>query len=283
MGKALDRVSESAILQLAITLVTYAFYACIIGLSLGPSIAFLAWAWKTIIATGSAHGFAAAVGAALGGGAGAKGPGFWSWVLFSLCAGGSIYLYFITGILVMGLAIRALSLGIKPGIYPDASPTMLRWLIYSGIYTIARATILPMVPMTWFSNLFYKLLGCKMGKHVFLNTWTLNDAYLIELGDDVTVGGGAELSCHLYEKGRLVLDRIRIGEGSLVGANCYISPGVTIGKKCVVGLGSVLRRGKTIPDGVHYTSLAGLPVREMARIEKSARHRSPARERADGE
>lgn len=255
MGKTLDRISESAFIQLLITLVTYAFYACVIGLSLAPSIAFLAWAWGAIVLPAGGS------------------PGFGGWVLFSLCAGGALYLYFITGIIVMGSAIRLISAGIKPGIYRDASPTMLRWLIYSGIYTIARATILPNVPMTFFSNLFFKLLGCKMGRRVFLNTWTLNDAFLIELGDDVTVGGGAELSCHLYEKGRLILDRITIGEGSLVGANTYISPGVSIGKKCVIGLGSVLRRGKRVPDGAHYTSLAGLPVREMAALEKHAKRK----------
>ena len=252
MGKALDKVADSQFFQLLITLVTYAFYACILGISLAPSAAFLSWAWRAIIAP-------------------AAGVGIGPWVLFSLCIGAAVYLYFISGILVMGSTIRLISSGIKPGIYKDASPTMLRWLIYSGIYVIARATILPMVPMTWFSNLFFKLLGCKMGRQVFLNSWTLNDAFLIELGDNVTVGGGAELSCHLYEKGRLILDKIVIGEGSLVGANCYISPGVTIGKKCVIGLGSVLRRGKRVPDGAHYTSLAGMPVRDMAMIEKGTR------------
>jgi acetyltransferase-like isoleucine patch superfamily enzyme len=250
MGKTLDHISESAFIQLLITIVTYAFYASIIGLSLSPSIMFLAWAWKVLVSSD---------------------PRFLSWIAFSLCAGAAVYIYFITGILVMGVSIRCISSGIKPGIYPDASPTMFRWLIYSGIYTLARATILPMVPMTFFSNLFFKLLGCKMGRRVFLNTWTLNDPYLIRLGDDVTIGGGAELSCHIYEKGRLILDTIDIGDGSLVGANCYISPGVSIGSKCVIGLGSVLRRGKRVADGAHYTSLAGLPVREMAHIEKGSK------------
>ncbi len=245
MSTFLKRVSESTIMQLAITLVTYAFYACLLGLSLGPSIWLLSRAWNT-----------------------------GSWILIALAAGGAVYLYFISGILFMGLAIRLISQGIKPGIYPDASPTMLRWLIYSGIYTIVHATILPMVRMTWFANFFFRLIGCKMGRRVFVNSWTLNDPFLIELGDDVTVGGGAELSCHLYEKGRLILDRIKIGDGTLIGANCYISPGVTIGKKCVIGLGSVLRRGKTVADGSHYTSLAGLPVRDMAKLEKAKNRRT---------
>ncbi len=251
MGKTLKAVSESSLVQLLITLLTYAFYACILGLSLGPGIAFFSWAWKASSSP--------------------EGRGALGWILLSVSAGASVYIYFISGILIMGLSIRALCAGIKPGVYEDASPTMLRWLIYSGIYTLARSTILPMVPMTFFSNLFFRIIGCKMGKRVFLNTWTLNDAYLIELGDDVTVGGGAELSCHIYEKGRLILDRIRIGEGSLIGANCYISPGVVVGSRCLIGLGSVIRRGKKIPDGTTYTSLAGLPARQMAGIEKSGR------------
>jgi hypothetical protein len=41
----------------------------------------------------------------------------------------------------------------------------------------------------------------------------------------------------------------------------------------VIGLGSFLRRGTTVPDGAVYTSLAALPVKRMAALEKNASRR----------
>lgn len=47
-----------------------------------------------------------------------------------------------------------------------------------------------------------------------------------------------------------------IGEGSWIGERCCILPGVTIGKKCIIGSGSVVT--KSIPD---YSIAVGNPAR----------------------
>jgi len=62
-----------------------------------------------------------------------------------------------------------------------------------------------------------------------------------------------------------------VGRGTLIGAHCYISSAVTIGSDCLIGIRSYLRRGTRVPDGTRMTSLAGLPLREMYRVEKAAR------------
>jgi acetyltransferase-like isoleucine patch superfamily enzyme len=110
-----------------------------------------------------------------------------------------------------------------------------------------------------------------LGKGVRLNTWSLNDAYLIEIGDHVTIGGGTDLTPHQWQDDQLILEPIRIGSGTLIGSDCYITSGVTIGKNCVIGIRSFIRRGRTIPDNTRTTSLGGLPLREMYALEKSTR------------
>ncbi len=124
-----------------------------------------------------------------------------------------------------------------------------------------------MIPVTFFSNLFFRLVGCKVGKRVYLNTWMLNDAYLIEIGDDVIIGGQTDISCHMFEHDCLILDKVHIGSGTLIGAHCYISPGVRIGERCTIGLNSYIRRNKRIPDGSTITVVSSLPIRDIARIE----------------
>jgi acetyltransferase-like isoleucine patch superfamily enzyme len=252
MSSPLQRLADSTPAQILITLVIYGVYATVLGLSLTPSVAFVYWT----------------AGSLLGAPVGAE-----DILLFALGLGAAVYLYFIAGILVQGSIFRLLSLGVGPGRYPLASPTTLRWLIYSGIYTITSTTILPLIPVSFFSNLYFRIIGCRFGKRVYLNSYMLLDPYLIEIGDDVTIGGQTDVSAHSFEGNTLILDRIRIGSGSLIGAHCYISPGVTIGTGCVIGLGSFLRRGTTVPDGAVYTSLAALPVKRMAALEKNASRR----------
>ncbi len=240
-----------------ITLVTYAFYGIILGLCIAPALAFMLFVGLGGVAPLGLLNHFGIVGAIL---------------YVSVCLGLSLYVFLISAVIVMGLVVRLLSLGIGPGRYPQASFTVLRWLIFSGIITLAYALVLPLIPMTFFSTLFFRLIGCKIGKNVWINSKYLNDAYLIELGDDVTIGGNAEISCHLYEDGHLILDRVKIGARSLVGANAYISPGVVIGEDCVVGLGSYIRRGKRLAPGSRYTTIGGMPMRSAAALEKHRRH-----------
>ena len=238
--------------QVSLTIVVYAFYAAVIGTCLLPTAVLLTLSFSGLLLGPLGAGQAVS---------------FSAYFLFSLSIGAGLYLFFITGVLVMGSLYRLLSLGVKPGRYAAFSPTTLRWLVYGGIYSIAIRLVLPIIRMTFFCNLFYRLCGCKMGKNVRLNTWVLADAYLLELGDNVVVGGETEISCHIYENDHLYLDRVTIGANTLIGARCYISPGVRIGKNCLIGLYSYLRRGRTIADNTRIASVGGMPLRDVFRIQ----------------
>lgn len=238
--------------QAVLTLVVYAFYAAVIGICLLPSAVLIILSFRGLLLGPLGSGQAVP---------------FSAYLLFSLSLGAGLYVFFVAGVLVMGSLYRLLSLGVKPGRYPAFSPTTLRWLVYGGIYSIAIRLVLPILRMTFFCNLFYRLCGCRMGRNVRLNTWVLADAYLLELGDNVVVGGETEISCHIYENDHLYLDRVTIGANTLIGGRCYISPGVRIGKNCLIGLYSYLRRGRMIPDNARIASVGGMPLREVFRIQ----------------
>lgn len=190
---------------------------------------------------------------------------------FSAACGAAVFVYFITGTIVMSLTIRVLSMGMKAGKYPMISPTVLRWLIYSGVYHLAGKTILDFLPMSFLCTIFFRIVGAKIGKNVSLNSWYLNDAYLLEIGDNVVIGGKTDISCHTFENNSLILQRITIGSNTLVGQQCYVSPGVTIGSRCVIGQYSFIRKNTNIPDRSVIASLGGLPIREITRLERKAR------------
>ncbi|HUI91116.1 MAG TPA: DapH/DapD/GlmU-related protein [Chitinivibrionales bacterium] len=246
MKRILAFVSESELVKAILTLIVYCFNAAVIGVSLAPSVYLLARAWKAyMLSPTAAHVIA-----------------------FSIACGCALFLYFITGSIVMSLTIRLISLGMKAGRYPMVSFTMLRWLIYSGVYHLAGKTILEYLPISFLSVIFFRIVGAKIGKNVAINSWFLNDAYLLELGDNVVIGGKSDISCHTFEKNTLLLSHVRIGRNTLVGQQCYISPGVSIGENCVIGQYSFIRKNKDIPDRTVIAALGGLPIRIISKLEK---------------
>jgi acetyltransferase-like isoleucine patch superfamily enzyme len=247
MNRILAIVAESEIIKAVLTSIVYAANAVVVGVSLIPSVYLAGYAWERTMTQLSPVRV----------------------IAFSLACGGAVYLYFVTGSLVMSSLIRVISWGIKPGRYSVQSFTVLRWLVYSGIYHIAGKTILDYLPMSFLGVLFFQIVGAKIGKNSAINTWYLNDAFLMEIGDNVVIGGKSDISCHTFEKGCLLLQPVKIGSDTLIGQQCYISPGVTIGKRCVIGQYSFIRKNKTLPDKSVIAALGGLPIRAISRLEKT--------------
>lgn len=108
-----------------------------------------------------------------------------------------------------------------------------------------------------------------MGKNVRINSFRINDPYLLKLEDGVVIGGEAVISCHSNERGVLILQEIFIGENSVIGAHSYIAPGVEIGKNCTIGLGCYIRPGKKIPDNSTLTIVGNVSMSTANKIEKS--------------
>ena len=103
-------------------------------------------------------------------------------------------------------------------------------------------------------SLWLRAWGARVGAGVI---WTpelvILDRSLLEIGDRVVFGYQVGLSGHLVsgKELELVLAKIRIGRGSLVGAGAKIFPGVTIGEKVVLGAEARLASYVTVGDRVH--------------------------------
>jgi hypothetical protein len=252
----LDRLSRSGVVKATLTLIVYAFYAAILGVSCAPSALLLVWAFGRFLMP-----VVGAVGVNVAGLVA-------NVVLFSLLVGAAAFVFFSFGLLVMGSIIRVFSLGIKPGRHEAASLPVLLWIILNGVWTMAFRLILPMVPMTPLSQMFHRLSGCRIGRNVWINTINLIDCYMISIGDNTIIGGEAVLSPHVFENDHLIIQRITIGKNCLIGGHSYISPGVTIGDGSVIGMKAYVRKGKQIPPGTRMTTVAGLPYSRALDLER---------------
>ncbi len=243
MKKLLAALMADPICNAFMSIITYAFYGAVIGLSLTPSGMFLYTMSKYILLNS-----------------------FVNVLLFCLCVGVAIYMFFVVAIVVFGIFERILTLGFKPGKYKTTTFTFARWIIYSGLHVILMNMVMPYVSGTVWNKLFYRILGAKIGKNVFINTPKLSDAYLLELGDNVVIGGDASITCHIFEGDSLILGNIKVGDNVLIGAESYVMPGVTIGNNCNIGVKSFVRKNRNIPDKTMLLSFPASPAKKVAEV-----------------
>ena len=217
------------ILQPLITLI-FIFIACIIyGFSMSPAIVFLnhiiQFSIEHSLFIESKFKFALLIGATV-----------------SLC-------YFIFGIsliLIVGIIFRILPIKPKPGIYPLHSLATIKWGLCGALLRLVNLAFLNFITPTFLNILYFRLIGMKLGKGVQINTISINDPWLLEIGDRTVIGGGASVNGHSVEKGTLILDTVKIGKDCTIGAGSIIWPGCTIGNKSILSTQSVLKRKSTI-------------------------------------
>jgi acetyltransferase-like isoleucine patch superfamily enzyme len=117
-----------------------------------------------------------------------------------------------------------------------------------------------------------------LGNNVFIN----RDVHLaawggIEIGDNAAIGPRVVVITNdhkfltagtNYQSRQFVKRPVRIGANSIIGANCYLNPGVTIGKNCIVAAGTAVFAD--IPDGAQVSGqVCDLYVRNMKKSLKN--------------
>ena len=124
----------------------------------------------------------------------------------------------------------------------------------------------PFRPMTTglslFASPFYRGMGAAMPYSVLLGVRSrITDPWFVELGEKVTIGGDAVILGHLGHGDQIMLGRVIIGDGSIVGAKAVVFPDVRIGSRARIGAGAVVVRGTIVGDGETW---AGVPARKIS-------------------
>lgn len=251
MSKILKFITNSPLLFNLGNLIIYIFYGLLIGISLIPSFLLFGFISVTLKADNEIINLC----------------------IKALSAGVCVYVFLISALIVFSVFEKLFSMPLKQGKYKTDNPVFLIWLIYSGIHTLSLSLILPFVLGSPFIKLYYAILGCKMGKDVFINTVGLHDAYLLEIGDNVVIGGKSDITCHTFEHGLLTLEKIKIGNNVTIGANCYIMPGVSIEDNCNIGANSLIRKNKTIGSNSMMMPIPAITAKEVGRLLNTCKKR----------
>jgi hypothetical protein len=143
---------------------------------------------------------------------------------------------------------------------PYYSAESLKWFIHNGLTYLVRFTFLEFVTPSPLSNLFYQMMGMKIGKGVVINTTWISDPSMIELGNKVTLGGSVTLVAHYGQGGILILAPVKIGDNCTIGLKSSIMGGVTVGEGAKLLPHSVVMPKTQIPAGETW---GGVPAQKI--------------------
>jgi len=166
-------------------------------------------------------------------------------------------LWGITLVLICGVLGGLFKVRKSEGRYPLRSLITIQWGISMVSHRVAQLFLKQVVP-SFFANIYYRMMGAKIGKGVQLNSEFINDASMLTFGDRVVVGGGATINGHLVESGEIVLAPVSIGDDVLIGGGSVVQPGCIIGDGAVIGSRAVLPKWTNVPPGEIW---AGIPAK----------------------
>lgn len=175
--------------------------------------------------------------------------------------------YFVYGfclILIAPLINLALGGRLVPWRGRQVSPGALRWYVHATLTLLPRLSFLDFICATPYLNLYYRLMGMKIGDNVTINTTAIADPSLIELGDGVTLGGSCSLMAHYAQGGFLVIAPVKIGARATIGLRAIVMGGVEVGEKAKVLAGSFVVPKTVIPAGETW---GGIPARRLSDAE----------------
>jgi hypothetical protein len=201
-------------------------------------------------------------------------PGLWllQWVSEQVAAESILYKSFAYGmslgigfvgfIIVLIFIVPLCNLPFLPFVkkYRGAwfSIESLPWFYHNALTYLVRYTILDFITPSPLNILFFKMMGMKVGKGTMINTSNVSDPCLIILDDYVTIGGSAFILAHYGMKGFLIIDKLHIKRGAIVGLGAKIFGGVTIDEKATVLPNTAVLPKTHIKAGEKFGILAGV-------------------------
>jgi non-ribosomal peptide synthetase-like protein len=191
----------------------------------------------------------------------AAGAGRWGEVIWDLALAGLVY---GVGNYVFVVLLKWLLIGrYRKQSEPMWTPFV--WLsegvtnLYEGIAVpnfmrYLRGT--PWLPMA------FNLLGCRIGKGVYMDTTDITEFDCVHIGDHSELNA---LSCpqtHLFEDRVMKIDHVMIGERVYMGARASVLYSASVGNNARLGALTLVMKGETIPANGNWAGCPAAPARK---------------------
>ena len=153
------------------------------------------------------------------------------------------------------------------------------WLneVVNGLYESIAAIAMAPLMGTPFISPCLRMMGCKIGKWVFLETTLFSEFDLVEIGDYASLNLGATIQTHLFEDRVMKADHLKIGEDCSVGNMAVVLYGTEMKRGSSLGALSVLMKGEVVPESSRWIGIPTRPVETSSVPTAAAGDRSTSR------
>lgn len=97
-----------------------------------------------------------------------------------------------------------------------------------------------------------RLLGCKIGKRVCINTTQMTEFDLVKVGDDTVLNDNCTLQTHLFEDRVMKMSHVDIGKNCSVGGMAVVLYDSKMGSYSILRSLSVLMKNETLSEKTTY-------------------------------
>jgi len=105
---------------------------------------------------------------------------------------------------------------------------------------------------------YFRLLGARIGRRVYMETTDLSEFDLAEIGDEAMLNADCTIQTHLFEDRVMKMSTVRIGPRCTVGAGSLVLYDTRMEADASLGDLSLLMKGEVLPAG---TAWEGVPAR----------------------
>lgn len=162
--------------------------------------------------------------------------------------------------LILPIATKWLLLGrVKEGKHKLWSWCWLRlWIVNKAFQFSPHG----MFKGTKLVNIYYRLLGAKIGKDVMLNSAAIFTLDMIEIGEHTTVGLASAIYGYEIRDGYIHFGKVKIGSNCYIGANSLIMPNSIMEDGSYLGDQSLLQDATIAKNKIY----AGSPAKEVENL-----------------
>jgi non-ribosomal peptide synthetase-like protein len=168
----------------------------------------------------------------------------------------------LTGALLCVVATKKVLMGtFRPTIQPLWSTYV--WLneAVNGTYETVAAPVLTFLLGTPFCVPWLRMMGCRIGRHVYIETTLFSEFDLVHVGDFAALNAGAVIQNHLFEDRIMKASTLRIGDECSVGPMAVVLYDTEMQPGSTVGPLSLLMKGETVPARTRWL---GIPTADSA-------------------
>jgi len=105
---------------------------------------------------------------------------------------------------------------------------------------------------TPFAPIYFRIMGCKIGKKVFMETTEITEFDLVTIGDESALNYGCTIQTHLFEDRVMKMSNVIIGKACTIGSLSVILYDTKMHDHSILKGLSLIMKGETLPKNTHW-------------------------------